>query len=479
MIQLLQVHGDGGAAHVLIAGGRGTAKDEDILDIRNVLDGIIDQFGGAFGIVQRGAGRQFDRDGDAAAVVGRDEGAGNAHQRQHREADGDPCGDEGDVIAANGKAADVPRGGGGLDEPQVGAGKGAVLVVMFGAAVRGTHQVGGHHRGDQTRHQQREHHGDGDGDAELAEILAGNTGHEADGHKDRDDGGRGGDHGKADFIGSLDCGAVGGFAHADVAGDILDLDNRVIDKDAGGEGEGQEGHKVERKAQHVHHPEGRDGGQRQGDGRDQGGTPVAQKDHHHDHGQQGPLKQGVNRGLIVAIGEENRVIDLFDGHQRIFGADHVQLGIHHLGHRNFGGAFGAEHREGDNLFVVQFGKAAQFLVGILDLADVGQHDMAARGQGDGGGGEFGDGGGVTNRADGLFARAKFGLAAAKVGVGQAKLRRHRLRGDAKAVEPDRIERNTDFAVSAAVTIDPAHTGAALQFGLHDVVDEIRHLLEGH
>ncbi len=53
------------------------------------------------------------------------------------------------------------------------------------------------------------------------------------GDKHRDDRRGDGDHGQTDFVGRLHRGAIGRFAHADVADDVFDFDNRIIDQNAG------------------------------------------------------------------------------------------------------------------------------------------------------------------------------------------------------------------------------------------------------
>ena len=121
-------------------------------------------------------------------------------------------------------------------------------------------------------------HGDGDGQAELLEVLPGDAAHEADRREHGDDGERDGDDREADLVGGLERGAVGRFAHPHVADDVLDLDDGVVDQDAGDEGDGEQADEVEREAHRVHRPEGRDDRQRQGDGGDQRGAPVAQED---------------------------------------------------------------------------------------------------------------------------------------------------------------------------------------------------------
>ena len=194
-----------------------------------------------------------------------------------------------------------------------------------------THQIGRHHRGDQTCHQQAEQHGNGDGQAELAEILAGDARHERHRHEHRDDGESGGNHGEADFIGGFNRGTVGGFAHSDMSGDIFYLDYRVIDQNAGSECDGKETDQVQRKAQHVHHPERGHGRQGQGYCGDQGGAPVFQEGEHHKNGKDSAFNEGGKRCFIVTVGVENGVINRGDLYIRIFRADCRQRFIYNLG----------------------------------------------------------------------------------------------------------------------------------------------------
>ncbi len=75
--------------------------------------------------------------------------------------------------------------------------------------------------------------------------------HEGHPHEDRDDREGGGDDRQADLVRRLDGRAVGRFAHLDVARDVLDLDDRVVDENAGCPASGQEGNEVEREAEQV------------------------------------------------------------------------------------------------------------------------------------------------------------------------------------------------------------------------------------
>ena len=93
------------------------------------------------------------------------------------------------------------------------------------------------------------------------------------------------------------------FAHPHVAHDIFDLDDRVVDQNAGAERNRQEADEVEREAQQIHHPERREDRQRQRDRGNNGCAQVAQEQEHHDHRERGAFEQRVDRSFVVAVGE--------------------------------------------------------------------------------------------------------------------------------------------------------------------------------
>ena len=74
---------------------------------------------------------------------------------------------------------------------------------------------------------------DRDGQAELPEILTGDAAHEAHRREHRDDGHGDRNHGEADLVRGLQRRPIGGFAHVHVAHDVLDLDDGIVDQDAG------------------------------------------------------------------------------------------------------------------------------------------------------------------------------------------------------------------------------------------------------
>ena len=76
-----------------------------------------------------------------------------------------------------------------------------------------------------------------------------------------------------------------------MAHDVLDLDDGVVDQDAGDDGDGEQADEIQREARRIEGPEGGDDRQRQGDGGDQRRAPVTQEDEDDDDGENGALDQ--------------------------------------------------------------------------------------------------------------------------------------------------------------------------------------------
>jgi hypothetical protein len=117
----------------------------------------------------------------------------------------------------------------------------------------GTQHVGRHHRRQHARHHQREEHGNRRRPAELDEKLPRHTAHEGSRQEDRDQGKSGSDHRQADLVGGFHRRLVGRLAFAQMAHDVLDLDDGVVDQDADHQRHRKQGHDIEREAHQVHH----------------------------------------------------------------------------------------------------------------------------------------------------------------------------------------------------------------------------------
>ncbi len=91
---------------------------------------------------------------------------------------------------------------------------------------------------------------------------------------------------------------MGGFlgrqALADIAFDILDHDDGVVDDDTDGQDKGEQRQGVDRIAQAQQDGEGADQGDRDGHHRDDGRAPGLQEDQDHDGHQDHGFKDGVD-----------------------------------------------------------------------------------------------------------------------------------------------------------------------------------------
>ena len=230
----------------------GAAENEHAAYLGDRLQDIHHAIGRGARALQRRAGRQLDGDDDARSVL-----VGQEAGRQQRRGVDRP-GEQ----AEPGKERQVAHLQRPAQEGEVAAHDEAAALVLLGDRPQ---EVGGHHRRDEARDEQREQHGDGDGQAELLEVLPRDAAHERDRREDRDDRQRDGDDGEADLVGGLERGAIGRLARAHVAHDVLDLDDGVVDEDADDERDAEQAHEVQREAEQRHGPEGRDGRQRQGD----------------------------------------------------------------------------------------------------------------------------------------------------------------------------------------------------------------------
>ena len=153
----------------------------------------------------------------------------------------------------------------GIEHFFAGAIEPAVALVFLGLQENGAE----HGRGGQ-----RDDEGDRDSgredDGEFAEEAADKSAHEQDGDEDGDEGGADGDDGEADLFGSNERGFHRCFAFFEMAGDVFDDHDGIVDDEAGGDGEGHEGEVVDGIAAEIHDAEGADEGDGDGDAGDEG-----------------------------------------------------------------------------------------------------------------------------------------------------------------------------------------------------------------
>ena len=126
---------------------------------------------------------------------------------------------------------------------------------MFGIVFQDS---GGHHRRQSERDECGEHDGDGQRHREFAEQTAHDIRHEQQRNQHGNQRNRQRNDGEADFAGSLERRRHRRLAHFEIARDVLDHHDGVVDDEAGRDGERHQREIVEAVTQHVHHGEGAD-----------------------------------------------------------------------------------------------------------------------------------------------------------------------------------------------------------------------------
>ena len=364
----------------------------------------------------------------------------------------------------------------GPDEAGVVAHHAAVGVLVV---LRRAQEIGGDYGRNEACDQEREQNRDRDREAELAEILPGDAAHEAHRREDRGDRQRDGDDGEADLVGSLHRGAPGRLSHAHVAHDVLDLDDGVVDQNAGDERDREQAHEVERKAERIHRPESRDDRQWKRERGDDGRPDVPQEDEHDDDGERRALDQRLHRRMVVAELAHDLGVDLGEGHFRMRGLDFRQALRDPLVDCHVARAFGAGDPEGDDRLIEQTRERARLRGAVDDRSELVETHLASARQRDRQRRELGDAARAGEGADRLLLAGHLAAAAAEIDIVGAHLLVDRCGGYAEREQLFRLERDPDLPVDAAEALHLADAADALEVARHGVVDEPGELLDRH
>ena len=155
----------------------------------------------------------------------------------------------------------------------------------------------GEHRRQGERDEEREQARKDDGQAELAEVLPRHALHEGNRHEDGSVAERDGDGRHADLRASLLGRLIGRLPHLQVAHDVLEHDNRVVDEDADAERHAHQGHHVECEAREVHDEERRYERRRDRDHDGRRRAPAAQEQEEHKARRNETLYERVHRAV--------------------------------------------------------------------------------------------------------------------------------------------------------------------------------------
>ncbi len=260
----------------------------------------------------------------------------------------------------------------------------AVLGLMVGPQ-----EARGHHRRQRQRHDHRHEDRHRQRDREFAEQAADDSAHQQQRDQHGDQRNRDRHDRETDFLGALEGRRHRLFAFLDIAGDVFQHHDGVVDHEADGDGQRHQRQIVERVAEHPHQRAGAEQRQRHRDGRNHRGPEAAQEDEDHHHDQRDGQQQGelhvlhrgadglgavadhldLDRGRDGGDQPRQRRLDLVDG------LDDVGAGLfeHHQEHAALavgpGRLFGV-FRPGDGLADIANPQRAAVAVGDDDVVPV-------------------------------------------------------------------------------------------------------------
>ena len=364
-------------SHTEATGHRHAGERDDGIDTRLGADDLAHAARDFARALQRGRIGQLRKGDDIVLVLGGHETIGHAQEAQctqpqhagiHHQRDAGHAQDAADA-AAIGRRGTIKETIERPEDPARAAFKDAADDVLLFAVW--LEQRSGQRRRQRQRVERGDQRGDRDGDGELAIELAGEAAQEGDGNEHRGEHQRDRDDGPADLVHGLEGGIARREARGDVALDVLDHDDGVIDHDADGQHQPEQRQRVDGKASQVQHGEGAHNGHRHGGQRNDGGAPVLQEQHHHQHDQDQRLDQRLDDGLDRVAHEVGRVVDdvVFEPFGEVAG--HLVHGRLDVGGQLQGvGARRLEDANGHGRLAVEVALDAVAVAAQLDAGDV-------------------------------------------------------------------------------------------------------------
>ena len=223
---------------------------------------------------------------------------------------------------------------------------------------RRLHDVGGHHGGEYPGHDQRGKHRKHCRPSELLEEFADHTAHKRGGQEHCNQCKGGGNHRQANFVSSLHGSLHGGLAHTQMAFNIFDFHNGVVDQNTHYQRERQQRHHIAGKAHVVHADKRRNNRQRQRYRRHKRGAPVAQEEPHHDNRQHRTLDQHGHGGIKLLLHRSYKVKGLGEFQIGVFGFQLSQGQLHCGADFHFAGTFAARNLKTHDRLAIEQGKTA-------------------------------------------------------------------------------------------------------------------------
>ena len=305
----------------------------------------------------------------------------------------------------------------------------------------------------------------------MAEILTHHAADKAYRQEYGDNRAADGHHRQTDGVRSVNRRLKRAFAHVQVLLDIFNFHNRIVHQNADDQHNRQQGDAVERVAQQLHDEKGGQHGEGQSKRGHQRGTPVAQKQHHHQHREQCAFQQRVHGNAVIFARVFHRIVDDGDFDIGVFRRQFRYRLFHAFGHHCVARTFAAQYVEADDFFAVQTGTVANLLAAVAHGGQFGQFDKPSAAQRNWRVGKLLQGLCAVQHADGLFLRVGNGAAGGNVGVGLRQLRVYLFGGDAQRVQAFGFQGDVDFAFRTADACNLLHAAHGQQFAAHRVVNK--------
>ena len=227
------------------------------------------------------------------------------------------------------------------------------------------------HGRERQRHEARNQNGDRNGHREFAEDAPDHPAHEQHGNEDGDERQGDRDDREADLARALQRRLEGLHAFLDMAHDVLEHDDGVVDDEADRQRDGEQRYVVDRIAEHVHEGESADQRDRQGERGDQRRRQRLQEqkdDEDDEHDRDGERLLHVVHGIADRFGTivDDRDVD-GGGKLRLVAR---QVGLDLIDHLDRVGVGLAIDGENDRALVAEPGGDLVIVDAVLDVGDL-------------------------------------------------------------------------------------------------------------
>src|SRR5260221_1252492 len=343
-----------------------------------------------------------------------------------------------------------------------------------------------HHRGEREGHQQRYKNGHRHRPTERINVFTRVTCHEGDGQEDNDEGKRGGHHCKPNFFGGFDGGLHPGlFFFLHESKNVFENDDGVVDNDADGQGQRQQGDVVQREVHGPHQGNRRNdrGGDSHGGNQDR--AQVANEEPHDQAGENTSQNQMFEQRMDGSLDEIGNVVDHFEFHAgRQLRAQIYQFRANVVGNAHGVHSGLAQDLNGHDVLprsipVIQRRPGAEFLGSIFYLRDIADADLSTPASTDSDLPELLGGCNASHRSKSQFLPAGDHAPTRAFDVFPLQRRAHTQDGETMRGQLLRVQQDANLPPLSAVQLDAANSVHGLNSAAHLLVGDLGQFAAAH